>query len=76
MSETREPYNVNGSETSRPDFSNLPLEALAFEALSAIDDEVFAEVYRLLVKLGQRDAATLLAIFARRIADVDVTKAE
>lgn len=64
----------NGSETSRPDFFSLPIEAVAFEALSAIDDEVFVEVYRLLIKLGQRDAAALLAIFVRRIADVDVTE--
>lgn len=74
MSETREPYNVNGSETGRPDFSNLPLEAVAFETLSALDDDAFIEVYRLLIKLGQRDAASLLAIFARRIANVDVTE--
>lgn len=76
MSEPREPYNVNGSQTSRPDFSKLSTEAISWEMLNAMDDRAMIEVYRLLVKLGQRDAAAMLAEYARRIAQIDVTKAE
>lgn len=75
MSETREPYHVDDSGSSQQDFTKLPIEVLSWEMLNAMDDNALKEVYRLLVKLRQRDAASLLAEYARRIAEIDVTEA-
>lgn len=60
-------FSTNGK------FHHLPIEAVAFEALNAMEDQALVEVYRLLVRLEQHDAAALLAEFARRIAEIDVS---
>lgn len=72
MSETREPYRVSGTEPGQQDFTRLSSEVIAFEMLKAMDNQALIEVYRLLVKLKQQDAAAFLAEYARRIAKIDV----
>ncbi len=76
MSETRERYDAGNQPTNDPRMDLLPSEVLSWEMLNAMDNHALIEVYRLLVKLEQRDAAALLAEYARRIAEIDVTKAQ
>lgn len=52
----------------------VPSGILATEMLNAMDDQAMIQIYRLLVSLEQHDAAALLAEFARRVADLDVTQ--
>lgn len=75
MSEKRETYHVDDSEPSQQDLTRLPSEVLSWEMLNAMDDQALIEVYRLLVKLKQRDAAALLAEYSRRILGIEVTEA-
>ncbi|MCL4295720.1 MAG: hypothetical protein KJ077_08335 [Anaerolineae bacterium] len=54
-------------------FHRVPSETLAAEMLNAMDDQALIEVYRLLVRLNQPDAAGLLAEYARRVLEIDLT---
>lgn len=54
----------------------IPSEVIAAEMLNAMSDEAMIEVYRWLVELKQYDAAELLAEYARRIADLDVSSGQ
>ena len=75
MSETRERYDAGNQPTNDPRMDLLPSEVLSWEMLNAMDDQALIEVYRLLVKLKQRDAAALLAEYSRRILGIEVTEA-
>ncbi|MCL4298970.1 MAG: hypothetical protein KJ077_24750 [Anaerolineae bacterium] len=76
MSETRERYDAGNLPATDQRIDLLPSEVLSWEMLNAMNDNALIEVYRLLVRLEQRDAAALLAEYARRIAEIDVTQAQ
>ncbi|MCL4296180.1 MAG: hypothetical protein KJ077_10650 [Anaerolineae bacterium] len=76
MSETREQYNAGGVSATPRRMSQLSSEAISWEMLNAMDDHALVKVYRLLVELKQQDAADLLAEYARRVIELDVTRTE